>query len=77
MLEDRQLMPIPAALFEGLTHHHLTGDATGALTNALITSYERAIQDGLSPRDALSTILNWVAEEMSRLHEKTSRSVSG
>lgn len=76
MLEDRQLMPIPAELFQGLTDHHLTGNDTGALTNALITSYEQAIQDGQSPWDALSTILNWVAGEMSRLQEKTSRSVS-
>ena len=75
VLDDHQLMPAPAELFQGLTQDDFTGDGRGALTNVLITSYEQAIQDGLPPSDALSVILNWVAGEISRLHEEMSRSL--
>jgi hypothetical protein len=63
-------MAAPTELFQGLAHNDLAGDRQGALIDALITSYEQAIQDGLPPSDALSVILNWVAEEILRMHQE-------
>ena len=73
MLDDRQSMPVSAELFQELGHYHSTADARGLLDCTLITGYEQAIQDGLQPLDALSMILNWVVEEISRLHVEASR----
>ena len=69
MLEDREVVAVTAELFQGLDHHNFTNHARDALKGVVISSYERAVQDGLPPLDALSMILNWVAEEISRLQE--------
>ncbi len=59
---------MPAELSEGLRHTGPAGgDVREALSNALIRSYEQAIQDGLPPFEALSLMLEWVAVEVSRL----------
>ena len=71
VLDDHQLVPVSAELFQRLSHHNSTADARGLLECALISGYEEAIQNGLPPLDALSMILNWVAGEIARLHHET------
>ena len=60
MLDDREAMPVPAELFQGLKPHEFNNDARETLNSRLIISYEQAIQAGLLPLNALSMILNWV-----------------
>ena len=52
MLDDHQLVPVSAELFQRLSHHNSTADARGLLECALISGYEEAIQNGLTPLDA-------------------------
>lgn len=72
MLDNREVMPVPAELFQGSRPHDFNNDAGETLNRRLIISYEQAIQSGLRPLDALSMILLWAAEEISRLHAETS-----
>ena len=60
----------PASLFLGLISVNPCDQATEALKSTLITGYEQAIEDGLSPMNALAMVLNWVAEEFGRVSDE-------
>lgn len=60
----------PASLFLGLMGADSCCEATEALKSTLITGYEQAIEGGLSPMNALATVLGWVAEEFGRMNDE-------
>ncbi len=53
-------------LFQGFSQDDLNLEASNELRSSLITSYERAIHNGLAPCRALAVILEWMAEECAR-----------
>ena len=57
----------PEDLFEGRAEEAPHLKASEKLTSLLITSYEQAIRNGLTPCRALSVMLEWIAEECARL----------
>lgn len=46
----------------------LNEDAAEALKGAVIAEYEKAIERGIPPANALSVLLSFAAEESGRLH---------
>ncbi len=46
----------------------LDESAAETLKGAIVVEYERAIERGLPPADALSVLLSFAAEETGRLH---------
>ncbi|HZV21162.1 MAG TPA: hypothetical protein VE986_06410 [Hyphomicrobiales bacterium] len=58
---------VPGSLFEGVTKKHYSEKLIEEFRSQLIEQYERAIEEGIRPRDALAIVLTWVAAENCRL----------
>jgi hypothetical protein len=72
------LEQFPAPMFEGITAVAGIAEISEELSSDLISCYERALQRGIHPRQALAVILSWAAEETARLYnEERSSKASG
>ncbi len=72
------LEQFPAPMFEGITAVAGIVEISDELSSDLIGSYERALERGIDPRQALAIILKWAAEETARLYnEERSSKTSG
>jgi hypothetical protein len=64
---------IPSSLFEVVPDNNYSDEVLDAFKSELIQVYENAIQQGITPRDAIAMILTWVAAENCRLDPSSSR----
>ncbi len=59
---------VPSSLFRGIPRASYPDGVADAFESCLIEGYERAIESGIQPRDALSIVLIWAADENRRLN---------
>ncbi len=50
---------VPSSLFRGIPKQSYPDGVAGTFKSCLIEGYERAVESGLQPRDALSIVLIW------------------
>jgi hypothetical protein len=58
--------PVPLDLFEGFEREDDSAEASGEFKSAVIIAYEQALQNGVSPGQALGTMLDWISLEVRR-----------
>ena len=59
---------VPSSLFRGISKKKHPNGVADTFMSCLIEGYERAVESGLQPRDALSIVLIWAADENCRLN---------
>jgi hypothetical protein len=58
---------VPSSLFGDIPKQIYPADVADAFKSCLIEGYERAVESGLQPLDALAIVLIWAADEIRRL----------
>ncbi len=62
---------VPPSLFFGFKADSGDQVVTDELRSTVISAYEKALERGLSPANALCEILGWASEEFTRLCENS------